>query len=82
MSEPEGRRTPGSRRDEPRPRGAAPRLGYLVVRDEAEWTFADWDGVIHNHRGDGDAELLVAKREEPLYEWYLAEVRPAEVVAH
>lgn len=78
MPEPEGRRTPGSRRDEPRPRGAAPRLGYVVVRDEDGEMVCDWDGEIHPDREHAEVELLTAGRQEPLYEWYLAEVRPAQ----
>jgi hypothetical protein len=53
-------------------------LGYMVVRDEKGDTFADWDGKIHSEREDGELEILTAKRREPLYEWYLAEVRRAE----
>jgi hypothetical protein len=53
-------------------------LGFMVVRDEKGYTFADWDGKIHGEREDGELEVLAAKRREPLYEWYLAEVRRAE----
>ncbi len=55
-------------------------LGYIVVRDEddqAEGTHevvADWDGGIHTTWDAARAELAEAKREEPLYDWYIAEV--------
>ena len=63
--------------DNLRRRGTAP-LGYMVVRDENGLVVADWDAAIHTERRDGELEVLTAKRREPLYEWYLAEVRRAE----
>lgn len=53
-------------------------LGYIVVRDENGQMVCDWDGVIHAVREGADTELAAARRQEPLYEWYVAEVRRAE----
>lgn len=52
--------------------------GFVVVRDEDDRMVCDWDGEIHPTRDDAAAELELAKQQEPLYEWYLAEVRPTQ----
>ena len=49
-------------------------LGYLVVRDDGGHSVCDWDGEIHQFPERADAELIEAQRQEPLYEWYVAEV--------
>lgn len=56
-------------------------MGYLVVRDEGGHVVCDWDGEIHQFPERADAELVAAKRDEPLYEWYVAEVRRTEANA-
>lgn len=53
-------------------------LGYIVVRDENATTICDWDGEIHNTRNGAEEELYAAREQEPLYEWYVAEVRRTE----
>lgn len=54
-------------------------LGYMVVRDEDGTVVADWDAESHATYDEANAELEQALTEEPLYEWYLAELRRAEV---
>lgn len=54
-------------------------LGYMVVRDEDGVIVADWDAESHATYDEASAELDECQRQEPLYEWYLVELRPAEV---
>lgn len=54
-------------------------LGYMVVRDEDDQLVADWDAESHATYDEAKAELEQALTEEPLYEWFLVELRPAEV---
>lgn len=51
-------------------------LGWMVVRDEDDGrTVDDWDGEIHPTVIAATEQLVRACRQEPLYEWYLAEAR-------
>lgn len=54
-------------------------LGFMVVRDEDGQLVADWDAESHPTYDEASAELGQALTEEPLYEWFLVELRPAEV---
>ena len=54
-------------------------LGYMVVRDEDGVIVADWDAESHATYDDAVHEVVAARRQEPLYEWFLVELRPAEV---
>ena len=54
-------------------------LGYMVVRDEDGALVADWDAESHATYDEAKAELEQALTEEPLYEWFLVELRPTEV---
>lgn len=52
-------------------------LGYMVVRDEDGQVVADWDAECHPTYDVAAAGLERALTEEPLYEWFLVEVRRA-----
>lgn len=54
-------------------------LGYMVVRDEDGIVVADWDAESHATWDDAAAELEACNEQEPLYEWYIVELREAEV---
>jgi hypothetical protein len=53
--------------------------GYMVVRDEDGVIVADWDAESHATYEEASLELGECRDQEPLYEWFLVEVRPAEV---
>ena len=55
-------------------------LGYMVVRDEDGALVADWDAESHPTYDEAKAEIERALTEEPLYEWFLIELHPAQVV--
>ena len=52
-------------------------LGYMVVRDENDAVIADWDAAIHPTYEKACTALVECRDQEPLYEWYLAELHPA-----
>ena len=54
-------------------------LGYMVVRDDDGTAVADWDAESHATYNDAIQELYTAAQQEPLYQWFLVELRPAEV---
>lgn len=53
-------------------------LGYMVVRDEEGALVADWDAEAHTAYDNAVRELGSAREDEPLYDWFLVELRRAE----
>jgi len=54
-------------------------LGYLIVRDDEGTLTADWDGEAHASYDEAARLLVECRDQEPLYAWFLVELRRAEV---
>lgn len=52
-------------------------LGYMVVRDEDGVIVADWDAEAHTAYDQAVRELGSCREDEPLYDWFLVELRRA-----